>query len=461
LIEKRSAKRKPVQSSPRVNVVPPTQSVHHSRLERTHVTSQLREALNSEVVLAGWVHDVRVLGGISFILLRDIDGIVQVTAPKSKTTPEVLKQVEGLHQEDVIIVKGKVVPSKIAKQGLEVIPSELEIVNRSETPLPLDPRGVQNTLLDTRLNWRFLDFRTQESNAIFKIQSRLLQYFREFFVRRGYVEIQPPVIIASASEGGAELFSLKYFEKEAYLAQSPQLYKQMCAIAFEKVYTVLPVFRAEKFEQPTHLNEVRQMDIEQAFATDQDVMKVLEEFLTYCIDKVTESSKEQLEILGQKLEKLRLPLKRVKYEEAVRLLQKAGEDIQTGMDFSKTQEKKLVQQVGERAFFIVDWPSDLKAFYAMPSSDGKTAKAFDLIYNGLEIASGTQRIHLPDLLTKQLELKGLNPENFKFYIDAFRYGAPPHSGWSIGLERLTMKLTGLENIREATMFPRDRNRLTP
>ena len=390
-----------------------------------------------------------------------MDGIAQVTAPKTKVSAEIVKEIGTLHQEDVILVKGKVISSKIAKKGFEVIPEQLEIVNRAETPLPLDPRGVQNTLLDTRLNWRFLDFRSEESNAIFKIQSRILQTFREFFFSRNYVEIQPPVIIASASEGGAELFSLKYFEKDAYLAQSPQLYKQMCAISFEKVFTVLPIFRAEKFEQPTHLNEVRQMDIEQAFSTDKDVMKILEEFLADCIRQIASTCSEELGKIGQKLEQLHLPLKRVHYKDAIELLRKNGEDIQVGNDFSKTQERKLSQLLKEEAFFIVAWPTEQKAFYAMPAQDGKTSKAFDLIYRGLEIASGTQRIHLPSLLIEQLRSKGLNPENFKFYIDSFRYGAPPHAGWSIGLERLTMKVTGRENIRETTMFPRDRNRLSP
>jgi len=417
--------------------------------------------LDKDVVLAGWVHDVRVLGGISFILLRDMSGIVQVTAPKAKVSPDIVKEIGTLHQEDVILVKGKVVSSKIAKKGIEVIPEQLEVVNRAETPLPLDPRGVQNTLLETRLNWRFLDFRSEESSAIFRIQSKILQTFREFFTTRHYVEIQPPVIIASASEGGAELFSLKYFEKDAYLAQSPQLYKQMCAISFEKVYTVLPVFRAEKFEQPTHLNEVRQMDIEQAFSTDEDVMKVLEEFLAELIKKITVSCNEEMEKIGQKLEPLHLPLKRVEYRDAIELLRENGEDIQVGSDFSKTQEKRLSQLMKEEAFFIVGWPSEQKAFYAMPNPDGKTSRAFDLIYRGLEIASGTQRIHVPALLIQQLKSKGLNPENFKSYVDSFRYGAPPHAGWSIGLERLTMKMTGRENIRETTMFPRDRNRLSP
>src|SRR6059036_3958696 len=429
----------------------PSLSAH---LKRTHLTSQLGESLNKEVVLAGWVHDVRVLGGISFLLLRDMSGIVQVTAPKAKAPAGVLKEIAGLHQEDVLFVRGTVVSSKIAKRGIEV-------VGRAETPLPLDPRGVQNTLLETRLNWQVLDFRSEESNAIFKIQSKILESFREFFIERRYVEIQPPVIIASASEGGAELFSLKYFEKEAYLAQSPQLYKQMCAISFEKVFTVVPIFRAEKFEQPTHLNEVRQMDIEESFATDADVMKVLEEFIAHCVKAVRESSAEELKRLGQDLDPLSLPLKRIQYSEAVNMLRKSGEEIEYGMDFSKTQEKKLAGLVGKKAFFMIDWPLELKAFYAMPNPDGKTCRAFDLIYNGLEVSSGTQRIHLPSLLISRLKAKGLNPESFKSYVDAFRYGAPYHSGWSIGLERLTMKITGRENIREATMFPRDRNRITP
>src|SRR6266581_5522600 len=184
-----------------------------SRLKRTHLTSQLGESLNKEVVLAGWVHDVRVLGGISFLLLRDMTGMVQVTAPKAKAPAGVLKEIAGLHQEDVLYVRGTVVSSKIAKRGIEVIPSEIEVVSRAETPLPLDPRGVQNTLLETRLNWRVLDFRSEESNAIFKIQSKILQSFREFFLERRYVAIQPPLIIASASEGDAQQLALSEFQK--------------------------------------------------------------------------------------------------------------------------------------------------------------------------------------------------------------------------------------------------------
>ena len=432
--------------------------------ENRKYVEELKKNVGKTVTLAGWVHDTRILGGINFVLLRDRTGIGQITVPKKKVSGDLLKIVESLRQEDVIAVEGKVVKSKIAKLGVELVPKKIEIVNKSETPLPLDPRGATKTNLDTQLDWRVLHMRTEEAYAIFKIQSQILKSFREFLVSHGYLEIQPPVIIASASEGGAELFSIPYFEKQAYLAQSPQLYKQLCAISFEKVFTVVPVFRAEKFDQPTHLNELRQMDIEQAFATDEDVIKVLESCFVHILKDVKKNCATELKKLGRysNLKIPRLPLKRVTYTEIIKLLQNAGEKIKWGQDFSKTQEKLTAKLVGEDAFMIKDWPAEIKAFYAMPNEKNpKICHAFDFVYNGLEICSGTQRIHIPELLTQQLKSKGLNPENFKFYINFFRYGAPPHSGWSIGLERLTMQITGKSNIREVTMFPRDRNRIMP
>ncbi len=423
----------------------------------------MKKNIGKKITLAGWVFDTRTLGGINFVILRDKTGKGQITAAKGKVAPDLLKTIESLRQEDVIVVEGKVVESKEAKAGVELVPERIEIVNKAETPLPLDPRGVTKANLDTQLDWRVLHMRTDEARAIFKIQSQILKSFREFLTERGYLEIQPPVIIASASEGGAELFALPYFEKQAYLAQSPQLYKQMCAIAFEKVFMVVPIFRAEKFDQPTHLNEVRQMDIEQAFATDEDVIKVLEEVLVHILKDVKANCSEELEVLGRSdLKVPKLPLKRVTYTEVIELLQKAGEEIKWGEDFSKTQERLMTKLIGEDAFVLKDWPSEIKAFYAMPDEKNpKICHAFDLVYNGLEICSGTQRVHIPALLIKQLKAKGLNPDNFKFYIDCFRYGSPCHSGWSIGLERLTMQITGKKNIRECCMFPRDRNSITP
>ncbi len=425
-------------------------------------TNELKKYIGKEVAVYGWTHDTRVLGGINFVLLRDKEGIVQITAEKKSVPAMVLSTIQQLHQEDVIAVKGKVVKNKKAPHGFEIIPSELRVINKAETPLPLDPRGVTKANLDTRLDWRVLDFRSATSRSIFRIQSQIIKSFREFLIAHGYMEIQPPVIISSASEGGAELFPIPYFDKQAFLAQSPQLYKQMCAIAFEKVFAIMPVFRAEKFNQPTHLNELRQMDIEQAFANDEDVIKVLERCFVRILKDVKKNCGEELKSLKRELVVPKLPLKRVTYTKVIELLKERGEKIKWGEDFSKTQEKLIAKLVGETAFVIKDWPCAIKAFYAMPYEDNpKICRAFDLVHNGLEVCSGTQRIHLPDLLIKRIKAKGLNPDNFKYYIDCFRYGAPAHSGWSIGLERLTMTITGRNNIRECCMFPRDRNRLTP
>ena len=419
--------------------------------------NKVKENEGKRILLKGWVHDFRLIGKINFIVLRDCTGFAQIVV-KNENFKEILK---SLHLEDVIEIEGVVKRSKSEKFEYEVEAEKISIINKADPQLPLDPREVTKTNLETRLDWRFMYFRTKEGRAIFRIQTEIIKSFREYFLKKGFIEMQPPIIIASASEGGAELFELPYFEKKAYLAQSPQLYKQMGAISFEKVFMIVPVFRAEKFDQPTHLNEIRQMDVEIGFANDEDAIRELEGAFVHILKNVKENCKEELEILNQNLNIPTLPLRRVKYEEAVDALKKAGEKIEYGDDFSKLQERKLGEIFGE-AFILKDWPEELKPFYAMPKEDNqKIVKAFDLIYKGLEISSGAQRIHLPDLLEKRIKEKGLNPKDFEYYINAFRYGAPPHAGWSIGLERLTMKICGKDNIQEVTMFPRTRSRIYP
>lgn len=432
--------------------------------------------LGETVTLAGWVSRTRDLKNIRFIVLRDkTDEIQVVVKPDTKEMFEL-----PLGREDVIAVCGEVVKSNVANAGVEFIPESIEVINKSEQPLPVDILENKKSDLDTRLNYRFLDFRSPTSNAIFTIQNRLVTAFREYLSHHGYMEFQPPCIIGSASEGGADLFAIPYFEKQAFLAQSPQLYKQMCAISFEKVFTITPIWRAEKFNTPTHLNEVRQMDIEQAFSDDETVMGVLEKVLAHMLKETKEKAGGELEILGRELTVPELPLRRVTYTEAIEMLQDEGEEILWGDDFTKTQEKLLTELVGDEAFFMKDWPGAQKAFYAMPydkedESDAayleetygnveigdRIVRAFDCLYSGIEISSGTMRIHLPELLAERIKYKGLNPDNFEYYIGAFRYGAPPHAGWSIGMERITMTVTDQDNIRECCMFPRDRDRLVP
>jgi len=410
----------------------------------------------------GWAEEIRNLGGIKFIKLHTISGDIQVTLPKKVVSKEIFDIVDKITRQSALTVIGEMKDNKQAPGGKELIPSKIEIVNLAETPLPLEPSEKTYAELDTRLDWRFLDLRTQKSLSIFRIQDEILKSFREFLTKEGFIEVQPPCIIASASEGGADLFKIPYFEKEAYLAQSPQLYKQMCAISLEKVFMITPVWRSEKFNKPTHLNEIRQMDIEMSFIeSEEDAMKILEEVFVYIIKSVSKNCKNELKELNRKLEIPKLPLKRVTYTEVINALKKCNEKIEWGNDLSKLQEEKCLELFGE-AFFMKDWPTKIKAFYTMPNKNKpEICHAFDLIYNGLEISSGTQRIHIPELLIKQIKEHGMEPKDFKYYIDCFRYGAPPHAGWSIGLERITMTITGMKNIRECCMFPRDRNRLTP
>ncbi|MDI6826803.1 MAG: aspartate--tRNA(Asn) ligase [Candidatus Aenigmarchaeota archaeon] len=410
----------------------------------------------------GFAEEIRKLGGIKFIKLHTVSGDIQVTLPKEKVPKDVFDLVDKITRQSALTVTGKTRRNEEAPGGKELIPRRIEIVSLAETPLPLEPSEKTPAELETRLDWRFLDLRTEKRLAVFRVQNEIIRSFREYLIKNGFFEIQPPCIIASASEGGANLFKIPYFEKEAYLAQSPQLYKQMCAISLEKVFMIIPVWRAEKFNKPTHLNEIRQLDIEMSFVqSEEDVMRVLENVFVHILKSVKKNCKKELKLLNREIKIPKLPLKRVTYTQAVERLKKQGEEIEWGDDFSKSQEEKLSKMFGD-AFFIKDWPTMAKTFYTMPNEkDDKICHAFDLIHNGLEIASGTQRIHVPDLLIKQIKKFGMDPENFKYYIDCFRFGAAPHAGWSFGLERITMTITGMKNIRECCMFPRDRNRLTP
>jgi len=410
----------------------------------------------------GWVEEIRDIGKLKFLIVHTPEGKYQITIHKEKVSKDIFKTSEKITRQSCISVSGELIKKTQAKIGKEIIPKKLEILGLAQTPLPLDPSGKVHAELDTRLDWRFLDFRNEKNVAIFRIQNEIIKAFREYLIKNNFFEIQTPGIISSASEGGAELFKIQYFEKNAYLAQSPQLYKQMGALSFGKVFTIVPIWRAEKFNKPTHLNEIRQMDVEVAFIkSEEDVMKILENIVVYIIKSVNKNCKKELKLLNKKINIPKLPFKRVKYDDAIKALKKEKEQIEWGDDFSKLQEAKLGKIFGN-IFFLKDWPTKAKNFYTMPyENNKKICHAFDLVYNGIEIASGTQRIHIPELLKNQIKEFGLKPKNFEYYINCFKYGSPPHAGWSIGLERITMSMLGLENIRECCMFPRDRNRLTP
>ena len=423
-------------------------------------TKDIPKGDGEKVKLSGWADEIRLLGKINFLVLRDKTGKIQIIAKKGEVEENVLKVMEDLTKESVISVEGKVKLNKEAPGGLEIIPDKLEVLSKADVPLPIDFSGKVNTTMDKRLDWRFLDMRNPRTAAIFKVQSEITRAFREFFLNEGFTEFWPPEIIEAAPEGGAELFKITYFDKEAYLAQSPELYKELATgTNLEKIFTIVPVWRAEKHDTPKHLNEIRQMDIEAAFEDQFSIMKYMESAVKYIVNSVLENCKEEIELLNPEL---KVPeVKYVGYEEVIEVLNSNGLKISFGEDFSPEVEKKLAEIYGKNTLiFIHSWPISLKPFYIMPK-DEKISNGFDADYGGIEISSGGQRVHRPEILAKQLKAKGLDPEQFKFFIDSLKYGIPPHAGWSIGLERLTMILCGLKNIREACMYPRDKNRLTP
>lgn len=423
-------------------------------MKRSYI-SELKQG--QKVLLKGWVFEIRELGKMRFLLLRDASGIVQC----------VLKQRtkgfnEELTLESVVSIKGKVkkanVKAELVRHDIEIEVEDLKILSKAEElPIQVNEKTI-TTGLDKRLDHRSLDIRKPKIKAIFKIQSTIINAFREFFYKEGFIEIQPPGIIATSTEGGTDLFEAKYFEKKAYLAQSPQLYKQLGAISMERVFSTSPVWRAEKHDTSRHLNEARQMDIECAFYNDIEIMKWLEKVVQNIVKKIIKDCPKELELLELKL---KVPkAKYITYKKAIDLLSKKGIKIKYGDDFEPKAERKLCSLFPNTIVFTYEWPIELKPFYIWPKGKGVSG-GFDAVYGGIEIASGGQRVHVPDILIKQLKSKKLNPEDFKWYIDAFRFGAPEHAGWSIGLERLTQTILSLGNIREGTLFPRDRKRLTP
>ena len=424
---------------------------------RTYIRDAFTKNDGDVVELAGWVSDTRALGKIRFLMLKDISGIIQVVAVKGKADEESFELIDKISRESVIYVKGTLKVSNQAPGGKEIIPLETKLISKADE-LPIDVAEYSKTELPKRLDYRFLDLHRKSVQAIFKIESTIMQAFREFMVKKmGAMEAQFPSIIGSSSEGGTELFKAKYFEREVYLSQSCQLYKQMLACSIEKVFTIFTVWRAEKHNTVRHLNEARQFDYEQAFADEFVVMDVLFECIKYIIKEVLKKNKEELEIL--KVE-LKIPKSKYITFSQVKDLMKKNGVFCPDHDLSTEAEKKLGELYPDTVVFVHDWPIKGKPFYIMPKGNGLSG-GFDAIYKGTEITSGGQRVHIPEILEKQLRERDLDPKDFKSYIDSFRFGAPPHAGWGMGLERLTMLMLNLQNIREVTLFPRDRDRISP
>ena len=430
---------------------------------KTHYTKEISPNLvDQEVILGGWVRNFRDLGGLKFINLQDIYGERQITLKKGVVSDELFEKTKvGSHY--CIMVKGRVKLFDAAPGGIEIIPSEIKILNKTPDKLPIDMTGETISELDIRLNNRALDLRSVRNQAIFAIRGEILRSSRNFLFKNDFKEIYTPKIIGSSTEGGTELFPIMYFDREAFLTQSAQLYKEQLSGVYEKVFEIGPSFRAEKSHTKRHLCEIVQLDIEMAFANMEDVLKTLEELIHYVISSIRKNQMTALKLL--KMEKTtiipEIPFPRYTYDEIITLLNKKyGFKMEWGEDLSTEANRKLGEEY-PGYYYITHWPMVIKPFYIMPSENPKYSESFDLQKGWLELTSGGTRVHNKVQLVDAIEEKGLNSISFESHLKVFDFGMPPHAGLGLGVARWLTVLCGLDDIREAVMYPRTPERLTP
>ncbi|MFC1719382.1 aspartate--tRNA(Asn) ligase [Candidatus Poribacteria bacterium] len=429
------------------------------------LTSELKRFAGQKVIMQGWIHRTRTLGQVMFIVLRDRGGLGQLVLEgqgngSANITNESIVQVEGIARlEDR------------ALGGAELQVSDLKLMGQPvETPpIAVNSKDISSTVrLDTVLKHRAISLRNPQIRAVFKVQAEIIDAFRAFLINHDFTEISTPKIVSSATEGGAELFSIQYFEETAYLAQSPQFYKQMMVgSGFERVFEVGKAYRAESHNTVRHINEFVSLDYEMGFIQDeQDVIDLEVKLLKYVFDRVRENCPEELTLYDAHTPEI-AEIPQIRLAEAKeKLKQLYGTPDGEEGDLSTKEERLLCEysqrEYGSELIYVTHYPRTKRPAYAMPDSEDPTlTRSFDLLLRGLEITTGGQRIHQYDLLVESLRGRGFDISSFEGYLEAFKYGMPPHGGLAIGAERLTMKLLGLKNIREACLFPRDRTRLTP
>ncbi|MEC7373376.1 MAG: aspartate--tRNA(Asn) ligase [Thermoproteota archaeon] len=426
-------------------------------ISRTHLIEDLNSSMEGQDVLfGGWVVDLRKLGKMAFLTVRDVTGMCQVIVKG-----DAMSLLEGLNRQSVVRILGKVQASKAKDFDFEVSATELQVLAKAEYPLPIDPIGRLESDIDNRLNSRALDMRNQKTASIFKLRSQVLASIRETLIKRKFIEINTPKIIGSASEGGADLFSLDYFGKQGYLAQSPQLYKEQMTIGLERVFEISSFYRAEKSHTGRHLSEFTSVDIEAAMMDYTDVMDVLESIVVDVFKNTAENSKTEQKEIGHEIKIPDSPFERVSYTQALEEL--GGMDIK--LEFGEDLQDSHLRSLGEKHpgfFFLTDWPMKLKPFYIHEKDDDPTlSRSFDLQYGYLELSSGGRRLHNPEQLKTRLKEQNLDPTSFEEHLKTFGWGMPPHSGWGMGLDRLMTVLIGIDNVREVVLYPRDPDRLKP
>jgi nondiscriminating aspartyl-tRNA synthetase len=432
---------------------------------RSHYSSQISEKDDGQtVIVAGWIQKLRDLGKIKFIVLRDRDGELQVTI---KDSEELSKIYSKLTRESVLSVSGTVKKNQSAPGGREIVPSKIIVVAEAEVPLPLETDTHIQSTLDKRLDFRSIDLRNPRNYAIFKVQSTLIQEMQDFLKQQKFLQIFTPCIMGVASEGGAEVFPVVYFEREAFLRQDPQLHRQLSiAGGLDRIYDIGPAWRAERSHTVRHMCEHRVMAVETSFIDDEyDIIQLETDLVKYSMMKVKKDCRDELEMFNVDLDvPAKIPV--LEFPKVYDILNELGLKLPHGEDLNSAAEKKLAEYVKEKYnsdfFFVNRFPFAIKPFYVMRVDDKpEWARSIDLIFRGVEMSSGGQREHRYNKIMEQVKIKKMKPESVKWFTDFFKYGVPTHGGFALGIERLTMQILGLENVREATLFPRDTERLVP
>jgi len=428
------------------------------QFNRTHNIEDLNSGMiGQKVIFGGWIEDLRKLGKMTFLTVRDVTGLTQVIVKDDN----VIKEVEGITRQSVIRVEGSIQETKARDFECEVKAEKIDVLAIAVHPLPIDPIGRLESDIDNRLNARALDMRNQKTASIFKIRHHVLASLRKSLTEKKFIEINTPKLIGSASEGGANLFSLDYFGKQAYLAQSPQLYKEQMTIGLERVYEIASFYRAEKSHTGRHLSEFTSIDIEAAFMDYTDVMDILESLVIDVYKYTAEICKKEQETLGIEIKVPSSPFEKITYSQVLEELKADGEDLKFGDDLLDSH-LRIVGKKHPGFFFLTDWPMKLKPFYIREKDDDPNiSRSFDLQYGFLELSSGGTRLHDPKKIKERLIEQGLDPSKFTNHLQSFDWGMPPHAGWGMGLERLLTTLMGIDNVREVILYPRDPDRLTP
>ena len=428
---------------------------------------ELASQQDGPVTIGGWVETLRDQKRIQFIIIRDESGSVQVTYPRPSEEDALADQVSALTHGSFVTIKGQLKHDERVKLGgIEILLEGLEVVSASLPDSPI----AEDTSIDKRLDWRFIDFRRPELNLMMQVQTTIEQAWREHWLANDFVEIHSPKLMASPSESHAELFKLEYFEGHAYLAQSPQFYKQMAMSAgLNRVFEIGPVFRADPSFTSRHATEFVSIDMEMSWIdSHEDVMSFQEELMVKAISAVKEKHGERIkELYDLDIEVPSTPFPRIPLAEAHEIIEKRGYKVpRTDGDLDPEGERQISQyakeELGHEFVFLTDYPKHIRPFYHMRHEDNESlTKSYDLIWKGTEITTGAQREHRIEVLEAQAKDKGLDPEGLDFYLDFFRYGVPPHGGFGMGLTRVVMLMLELPNIREASFLFRGPNRLQP